>query len=1103
MAGAGVWTSAAGRDMRALLRAGSMAGLDDPQLLARFLGGGPDVAELAFAALVHRHGGLVLRACRDVLADSHAAEDAAQAVFLVLARRAGSIHKADSLACWLFGVSLRVAHRMRLDDARRRVREARGAELAAARHDAPADDFAGLYEELNNLPERYRRPLILCHLEGLTHQQAAEQLGCPARTIHTRLTRGKARLRDRLIRRGLAPATGLLEGSSALAAPAGWVEATAAAAFSANGLTTPSALLARGVLAAMTATKIKAAALVAGLACALLLGSLPITLKRSAHAKPSPIPQKPIPQSEPAKPAQKAASSRAAEITVLDAETGKPIAGAIVDTSTDLQHHMYTTDERGVARIDLSRQKAWRFGADVWADGYVQQRTADADEKTQQGQATQRYEFRLHKGDQTLGGSVRDARGQPIAGVDVALWGYLGEMKDPKELTFKVRARTDEQGRWRCSSLRKMRFVFLYLTHPDYLSDDQHYPRRFGDPADPTATAALKPLQDFSDVQVMEKGVTLRGRVSDEAGAPIAGAEVASMESKNAQSTSTSDVDWVRTGDDGRFLIAQARPGDARVVAKAAGRVADSVRLKDAAGAGEVLIRLKAAKTIVGTIHDGKNRPIEGVSISLGRRGETTALDGQAATDREGHFRWDEAPDGPVAFSASSAGTMGISDAQVTPGSEWIFTLRKALTISGSVRDIATKKRIDRPEVEVGVVDAKTGKVEWRSGRGSASGYEGSLYGSLDAEEPTVYQLRITARGYEPFTSRSINSDEGEAKVDAALARPDGGNISGVVLDPKGKPIAGAEVALAGRSSRDWVQVAAGKLRAWEGDRVVKTDARGRFVIAPAEQLETRTADTIVAVHDQGYSELSFFLFEARPTIQLQPWGRVEGTMKVGPRDAADREVRYHSDRGSTGVLWSGAAKTDARGRFAIDRIPPGDARVAPGLPGFSSGTLISVESGRATSVALGGVGRPIVARVETPQGFDPKADYLENSEFDVESDRPEIPYPKEVAQAAFEVKDAWQRRWYDSPEGREYRQSWVRRVQNKLGPGNTIRLDDLPPGDYQLKLSYSAGPIYGPNRKNDQITFATQKFTIPEIPGGRSDEPFDLGIIRPEPKGK
>ena len=145
--------------------------------------------------LVERHGPMVLHVCRRILGDRHDAEDAAQAVFLVLARQSRSIRRTDSVASWLYGVAARVAARARLDAARRRAARAPGAEAAMAIRDVDRDDRDGsetwpeLYEELGRLPDRFRLPILLCHLEGLTYEQAARRLGCPVRTVQSRLAR--------------------------------------------------------------------------------------------------------------------------------------------------------------------------------------------------------------------------------------------------------------------------------------------------------------------------------------------------------------------------------------------------------------------------------------------------------------------------------------------------------------------------------------------------------------------------------------------------------------------------------------------------------------------------------------------------------------------------------------------------------------------------------------------------------------------------------------------------------------------------------------------------------------------------------------------------
>jgi len=215
------------RQLRTLFNVGAIGDLTDGQLLERFAGSRGEAAELAFAVLVERHGPMVLRVCRGVLVDPHDREDAFQATFLVLVKKARALWVRDSLGPWLHQVAYRTASRARSAAARRRRHERRAALARQESRDELGDELGRvLHEELDRLPERYRAPVVLCDLEGCSHEQAARHLGWPVGTVKSRQARGRERLRDRLRRRGLAPNAGLLatalsgDGHTALLPPA-------------------------------------------------------------------------------------------------------------------------------------------------------------------------------------------------------------------------------------------------------------------------------------------------------------------------------------------------------------------------------------------------------------------------------------------------------------------------------------------------------------------------------------------------------------------------------------------------------------------------------------------------------------------------------------------------------------------------------------------------------------------------------------------------------------------------------------------------------------------------------------------------------------------
>jgi RNA polymerase sigma factor (sigma-70 family) len=189
----------------------------------------------AFAALVRRHGPMVFGVCRRVLRDPHDAEEAFQVTFLVLVRKAGVLRQPERLANWLYGVANRVARKAKVSAARRNTHERAAAGTSWAAAPGPADGHelrAVLDEEMVALPDKYRAPLVLCYLEGLTNEDAARRLGWPAGSMSYRLARGRELLRRRLSRRGVLLALwpvflqGMSERATAGPLPDGLVEKT-------------------------------------------------------------------------------------------------------------------------------------------------------------------------------------------------------------------------------------------------------------------------------------------------------------------------------------------------------------------------------------------------------------------------------------------------------------------------------------------------------------------------------------------------------------------------------------------------------------------------------------------------------------------------------------------------------------------------------------------------------------------------------------------------------------------------------------------------------------------------------------------------------------
>jgi RNA polymerase sigma factor (sigma-70 family) len=440
------------------LTAGLAGEVSDRELLERYTTAGE---EAAFEALMRRHGPLVLGVCRRVLGNLHDAEDAFQAAFLTLARKAESIRQRESVGCWLYQVAFHMAVRARGQaTARKRVERRAGAEPPAD----PLTELTGrelitvLDEELHGLPERYRVPLVLCYFQGLTCDEAARSAGWPVRTFKRRLEQARERLRGRLARRGLAlpaalSAAGLAQGAEA-AIPARLAGATVRAALrgAAEALPAGSAApLAVDTSGALAALRFKPAAAALVLACLVTCGA--VALAQQATPPPAGWPVEVRKQAAPLPTPQKkpgAAEAKRTGVTVSGrvlGSDGKPLAGAEVALvgrwypSKQHPNHAYEvlaqvkTDAEGrfrLARNDLSPERFYHFHALAGAKGHGLgwQKFAHVGE-------TKDVEMRL-KEERVVRGRLFDLQGLPAEKVKgrlvfVAWKELLAELRDPQQ----------------------------------------------------------------------------------------------------------------------------------------------------------------------------------------------------------------------------------------------------------------------------------------------------------------------------------------------------------------------------------------------------------------------------------------------------------------------------------------------------------------------------------------------------------------------------------------------------------------------------------------------------------------------------------------------
>ncbi|MHB1562072.1 MAG: sigma-70 family RNA polymerase sigma factor [Isosphaeraceae bacterium] len=368
------------RHLRDLFGDGTTVGLGDGQLLARFAHSGD---QAAFEALVARHGPMVLATCRAILKHEHDVEDAFQATFLVLARKARSVRAGDALGGWLHRVAYRAAVQASGARRRRRRHEAEASAMAGRQaHTHPAgpepDLPAIVHEELDRLADRHRLAVVLCDLEGLTYEQAAGQLHWTEPTLRHRLVRGRQKLRERLIRRGITAGIGFgfgmsldTAGAASLLGSAG-IRASVPAALARSAVVAATggsasigadaiASFLLGGLAATTRLKVAAVCL-AGVAATAVISTGIVAIvgpgraneQRAAdHAKAPAVPPPTSRDDDPKGKPVPASPTGSIEGRILDLE-GRPVAGARIRAvwiwsprSGDLGQWLEETRKRG------------------------------------------------------------------------------------------------------------------------------------------------------------------------------------------------------------------------------------------------------------------------------------------------------------------------------------------------------------------------------------------------------------------------------------------------------------------------------------------------------------------------------------------------------------------------------------------------------------------------------------------------------------------------------------------------------------------------------------------------------------------------------------
>ncbi len=595
----------------------------------------------------------------------------------------------------------------------------------------------------------------------------------------------------------------------------------------------------------------------------------------------------------------------------------------------------------------------------------------------------------------------------------------------------------------------------------------------------------------------------------DSKGKPIAGANVVR---RGPTGRWILPILWEKTDAEGRFVLKSVTRDELTLGVMASGYAPELRKVTVRPGIPEVVIRLDPGKTIVGRVVDPSGRPVpEATIIAEGPWYNNGDFFRVSTTDIEGNFRWTDAPESQVPLRADKEDYFSAEWKRLAPSDKaHTFTLMPALQIHGKVIDEQMGQMISNFKIILGRDWKNSGHIQWHREKlncDTAVVLPKGPYKVKFAEvRAAAFYIRIESQGYEPAVSRAFSYTDVDTSFDFKMSKS--AWIKGRVLSPQVQPLKGVEVLLAtGGPRRQWANIINGQSPSWAGNVVVKTGPDGRFSLSKPASLFA-----LLAVHKEGCAEISQEQLATSPDIVLQPWGRIEGTLRIGSKLGSDKEVSFsrHTSRWPAEPVmnYSSAAKTGPDGKFVLTNIPPGLGWVGrsvryryPNHTTASHAVPVEVQPGQVTRVSIGGKGRPIEGQIRCPAGIDPQQVVWMGLHISLRLGKTQT--PEGWQDMDNDQKRAWDYAWRKSSEGKR-RWRARRNYSTMVRADGSFRIDDVPAGTYNLHARAYRKPAQ-PTRqhiylRNRPIGVISYEFIVPKMPGGRSDEPMDLGILELKP---
>ncbi|HYG22959.1 MAG TPA: carboxypeptidase regulatory-like domain-containing protein [Verrucomicrobiae bacterium] len=661
-----------------------------------------------------------------------------------------------------------------------------------------------------------------------------------------------------------------------------------------------------------------------------------------------------------------------------------------------------------------------------------------------------------------IGGFVVDSAEVPIAGAQLAFHRFWsGGDDDPRAARGESPdfpnsvVMTDARGYWTISGLPEdlLHRIGFTVSHPEFLSTNF----TVGNPA--STEGQLRKLEFTAR---LTRGVPVRGRVIDGQNVPVAGATIwlGLRHYRERQE--------VTTAADGSFDFKKVYEGSTplTVMARRFETVTTNIVVRQ--GLSEIVVQVQAGSLVRGRVQNEAGEPLPearvGLDGELGSQGPGV-IEFTTTTDQAGVFEWDSAPRDTMTFYIFATGYEAMRNVPVPPGEEKVITMRRARTIEGVVLDDATGQAVTNFNVRVGTRSGD--RVYGILMRKEFNSPEGRFAMTLD--EHSHNAILAAATGY----ADSVESFPagGGGVIQLTIRMKSTGVLEGVVMTPDGLPSAGASVAMvaAGNDPGMNIQIRNGRIESHGSAKVAVTDANGRFKLTL-----TATAGRLAALGTTGFGWASLEEVRSNGKIQLQAFGRIEGTLSITGKPAAGHEMLFSMM--SSGVMpdyETHQVKTDEQGSFTMERIPPGEGSIVRMIPigqgtrMFSHQTPVTIEAGQTTRVRLGESGGVVSGNIRwETQPPDAGALVISGT---LSSKMPPIPQFGSAEEA---------RAFLTSPEF-QTAQRERRTYAVAANADGSFTVDSITPGEYVIRVTATAkreGSFTGEIVAQGEITV-----TVPE----------------------